>query len=59
MMLEKLVATITKYEAEEEEAAKIATPESMGGNDVLSPFSTNNTNDNAPIFSLFDNEVVS
>jgi hypothetical protein len=60
LLLEKLVSKITQYE-EEENAAKIATPESMGSNDVLTPYishGASNPND-APILSLFDNEVVS
>ena len=61
LLLEKLVSKVSQYE-EEEEAAKIATPESMGTNDVLTPYSaTGLTNpiDNAPLLSLFDNDVVS
>jgi hypothetical protein len=60
MLLEKLVAKIESYE-EEENAQKINTPESMGGNDVLTPYATNigSTSSDAPILSLFDNELVS
>jgi hypothetical protein len=60
LLLEKLVSKISQYE-EEENAAKIATPESMGNSDVLSPYTSNtaNPNDTAPILSLFDNEMAS
>lgn len=61
LLLEKLVAKITQYE-EEEENAKIATPQSMGcNNDVLSTFSLNvesHSSETAPIIAFFDSELV-
>ena len=62
LLLEKLVAKISSFE-EEENSHKIATPESMGSNDVLEPYARNiavtNLRDSVPILSLFDSEVVS
>ena len=60
MLLAKLVSKITQYE-DEENATKLATPESMGSNDVLTPYSevVARSNDTAPVLPLFDNELVS
>lgn len=53
-LLETLVSKISAYE-EEEKSQRVLTPESMGGNDVLSPSAA----EASPYFSLFDNTVVS
>jgi hypothetical protein len=60
MLLEKLVSKINEYDEEEKAQKSLHTPESMGGNDVLTPYASNtSSNENAPILSLFDNPVVS
>ena len=60
-LLETLVEKISAYE-EEENAQKILTPESLG-NDVLTPFpanvASNDIQESASLFSVFDNAVVS
>jgi hypothetical protein len=60
MLLEKLVSKINEYDEEEKAQKSLHTPESMGGNDVLTPYASNtSSNESAPILSLFDNPVVS
>jgi hypothetical protein len=60
MLLEKLVSKIDEYDEEEKAQKSLHTPESMSGNDVLTPYASNtSSNENAPILSLFDNPVVS
>ncbi|KAH8599298.1 hypothetical protein B0O99DRAFT_504454, partial [Bisporella sp. PMI_857] len=63
LLLEKLVSKITQFE-EEEKAAQIATPESIGSNDVLTPFTANATIANiasipeeGPILSSYDDQM--
>jgi hypothetical protein len=53
-LLETLVAKISAYE-EDEKSQKILTPESIGGNDVLTDFPTPAT---AELFNLKDNRTV-
>lgn len=52
LLLEKLVAKMPEYE-EEEKATQIETPESMGSNDVYTPFTA------SAMTNLFDPGVVS
>ena len=60
MLLERLVSKINEYDEEEKAQKSLHTPESMGPNDVLTPYtSANSSNGNAPILSLFENTAVS
>jgi len=52
LLLEKIVSKMSRYE-EEDQCAQIQTPESIGSNDVFTPFT-------ASVTGLFDNnEIVS
>jgi len=55
LLLEKLVKKISLFE-EEENTNKIATPESMGSNDIApyATFEITNSNDNTPILPSYD-----
>lgn len=61
MLLETLVSKISVFDEEEKAKKGLHTPESMGPNDVLTPYTSENatSNENAPILSLFDNTAVS
>lgn len=54
------MSKINEYDEEEKAQKSLHTPESLGPNDVLTPYASNSSsNENAPILSLFDNPVVS
>ena len=50
LLLEQLVSKMSRYE-EEERATQIQTPESMGSNDIFTPFT-------ASVTGLFDNNEI-
>jgi hypothetical protein len=60
LLLERLLAKIEGQDDEEKAQKDLHTPESLGTNDVPTPFCSNvAAQDNIPLLSLFDNQVPS
>lgn len=60
LLLQRLVSKIEQYDEEEKAQKNLHSPESLGTNDVPTPYSSNTiTQHTVPVVSIFGNQVPS